>query len=447
MKKSLIAAAFLIGGSIALFADGFKVGADVNFTDYLLQQAEVTTNGNTSWSDLTVRRSPWYTGNTFGRQDLYFKYDSDVWTFYTSFRFDAATTAIGKAYLGVNLLDGTVKLKTGMFQEESFGYGVASYANGPMGRYLAAADLLTNYLYTWRADSQYLTSVEYIPEEPSGLSLFAGVPIDPQATYSNVYPTSTASVSSKWTSAVNRFKVGAKYGLPDGGTVKAFYQNALFSNLGSDTASRKATYIDDLSKGINELFVGVDELPVVEGLVLKAGVDVQYDQALAGKALQNQFSVSAGWDATSELKLTFDTTLTMATPDWVDGNFLPGSESSKIYPLIASGWIFYDSAVAKAAYTLENWVFALAVTGVYEPSTNGHAYVYGQTYAAPVNNGSDGSAFFLGASPSATLVLGAGSLGLGFDVGYESNTGTVSGAQQTNSAFGWRIPVTYTLSL
>jgi len=449
MKKSLITAALLIGGTLALFADGFKVGADVNFTDYLAQQGAVTTDGTTTWADVTVRRSPWYTGSTFGRQDLYFKYDSDIWTFYTSFRFDSGTTDLSKAYLGLSLLDGSVKVRTGLFQEESFGYGISTFAAGPMGKYLAGTALNTSYQYAWRTDSRYLTSVEYIPEEPSGLKVLVGVPLEPQGTYAGVFPTATsASVGAKWTSTFGRFKVAAQYPLPIGGTVKAFYQNALYSNLGSDTDGRKASYVSDLSKGINEGFVGLDDWSVADGLTLKAGLDVQYDQALAGAAIQHQLAVGAGWDVLSDLKLTLDNKATIATPDWIDGNFLPGSEAStKVYPLVTKGWVFYDSAVAKAAYTIDTLTLSVAVNGAYEPKTNGHTHVYGQAYATPVNNGSDGSSFSVGITPAATWTFGAGSLGLGFDLGYEANTGTVSGASQTNSAFGWRIPVTYALSL
>lgn len=452
MKKCLLAVAVLLGGSLSLFADGLKAGVDIDFTDYLAQQSATSTNGPNSWSDITVRRSPWYTGDTFGRQDLYFKYDSDSWNFYTSFRFDQGTTSLGQAHVQVNLDDGVFKLRTGYYQEESFGYGESTFAAGPMGRYLAAADLNTSYLFTWRSDSQYLTSVEFTPDEPSGLSVLVGVPIEPHGTYSNVTPTSSGtSRSALWYTTFERFKLAAKYDLPSGGTLRLTFQNDLFSNqatsTSSDTDQRESAYIQDLTKGIEDGFIGLDNYSPIDGVTVKVGLDVQYDMSLFGQPIQNQIYLSGGWDITSNIRVTLDNVFTMATPDWFNANFLPGTDTSEVYPYVASGWIFYDTAVAKASYTIDPFTLSVALNGGYEPTTNGHMYVYGQAYTAAVNSGSNGSAYCIGLNPMATMKLGAGSLGTGIDLGFLSNTGSVNGVNQTNTAFGWRIPVDYKLSL
>lgn len=454
MKKYLLAAWLVLGGVLTLGADGVKVGANIHFTDTLVQQSQTTLDGTSEWSKMTSKKAPWYAGNTFGRQDLYFQADSAVWNFYTAFRFDGTSaafsgiTALNEAHATLKLADGALKVRSGLYQEQSFGYGMEGFETGPLGRYLAADGEANSYRFTQKSDTRFLTSVEWSPEEWEGLSVLLALPIEPNGNYDGVMADKAKTdANPSWllTNTMNRFRVGVRYSLPDGGVLKAVYQNALWSNqvvaASGDKSGRLPALITDTTKGLSEAFVGLDEFPLVEGLSLKAGYGFQVDPSLQGAASQHQIFTSVGWDITDSLRLTVDNAVTMATADWANAYLLPGS--SKLRPTLTGGGVLYDQAKARAALTLDGLIVALSVNGGYEPATNGHLYTYGQAYVDAVNKGNDGSAYSLGAAPQIIIPFDPGTVSIGFNAGFLSNQ-DASGT--SNSAFGWSIPIDCKLS-
>jgi len=183
MKLRFLATGLLLVlGLGSVHADGLKVGGYTIYTSYLGIQTVRTTNGVTDTSPVTINQGPWWLFNDVGaRTQFNFTYDSDVVGFATSFRLDEALLGsvsgginpLNTANLTFKLMDGQVKVRTGMYQEEGLGFNLDAFATGTIGRYLASS-------HGGGTDSIYLTSVSYAPDEVPGLAVLIGVPIAPE---------------------------------------------------------------------------------------------------------------------------------------------------------------------------------------------------------------------------------------------------------------------------
>jgi len=446
MKLRFLATGLLLVlGLGSVHADGLKVGGYTIYTSYLGIQTVRTTNGVTDTSPVTINQGPWWLFNDVGaRTQFNFTYDSDVVGFATSFRLDEALLGsvsgginpLNTANLTFKLMDGQVKVRTGMYQEEGLGFNLDAFATGTIGRYLASS-------HGGGTDSIYLTSVSYAPDEVPGLAVLIGVPIAPNAL---VYPTSATTATSQTELASNvykRFRLAAKWDVPDLGLVHAYWYNALSSNKTSalDTGFK----INTAYEGMNELMVGIENINFADAQ-WKFGYVM--DNARGGSVWSFQHAVTASsrWMPAAGLTILADSITTVFNKEWATTATTYKDGASETYAS-ASAWPdaklgLWEKVQVNTTYDAKPFQYGLITSCVYEPFSNGHYYMWGQPSAAFVNNDvSQGWELIGVVNPYVKLLIGQGTITLGLNLIADAK----SVGDTTNTSYGWQVPIDFFL--
>jgi hypothetical protein len=447
--KFLAIGALLVLGWTSAFADGLRVGGYAIYTDYLAIQTTRTTNGVTDSAPVTVNAGPWWLLRNVGnRTQFNFSYDSDVVGFVTTFRVDEQMLSdtssglltnlnpLNTANITFKLMDGQVKLRSGLYQEEGLGFDFNAYSTGIVGRYLASS-------HGGGTDSNYLTSVTYSPEDVPGLSVLVGVPIAPN---SLVYPTKAtvdADQADLATNVYKRFRIAAKWDIPDVGLVHAYWYNALYSNKTSATDA--GFLINHAYEGMDEGLIGIENINFLDAQ-WKFGYVMDHARGASDWAFEHNFTVSSRWLPAPGLTILADGIVSLFNKEWATTatTYMDGAQT---YYATSTEWAddklgLINRVQVTTTFDVKPVQYGLLLGGVYEPTGNAHYYMWGQPSAALVNNDVGQGWELIGvANPYVKLAIGQGTVQLGVNLVYDAKSvGSV-----TNTAVGWQVPVDFFL--
>lgn len=478
MKQRLLVSGLLLtlalGTGLAAEGLGPSDGSGVRLGGYAIfenvmavQTSRVLNDGSTQTTNITNHAGPWWQLNDRGsRVQINFNYDKDGFSFASSFRLDESTLATATAssqsnstsssyLMAINplntanvtfkLLDGNLKLRTGMYQEEGLGFDMNTYAMGIVGRYLASN-------HGGGTDSIYLTSLEADPEFVPGLAVLFGVPIEPNTLYGNA---DTKSSKQYWASNVyKRFRLSFKYDLPDVGLIRGYYYNNLWSYTTDPTVSGFKMNVD--GDGLNEYMLGIENMNYF-GVQWKFAYLLEHQKAAVWDSMKHNLIVSSKFSPLPKLNFMVDNMFTVFNKSYIT--------NACVYSMSATGsdggaqTVYADTAEwsdgklglvdklqVNLTYDFRALQFGLLSAVIYEPFSNGHTYIWGQPAAELVAaNGYSsgdvgaGSEWTLMANPYVQLNMGQGNIKVGLVEMYDRKT--VAG--KTTSAYSWQVPVTF----
>lgn len=433
MKARLLAAGFmavLALGSAA--ADGLKVKGYAIYSDFLGIQTFRTTPAGTDDSGITVKKEQWWNfKDAGGRAQLDFSYSQGDVFFLTTFRLDEANLTnftsskealnpLNTAHVAIRLLEGQARFRTGMFQEEGFGYDMNGYASGIWGRYLASN-------HGGATDTLFLTALELMPDEVPGLSVLLGLPIGP---YGYTYPTAAQTelpegVAAWTTNTLNRFRVAFKYDYPVIGLIRGFWYNGLWGT-GKE------------GKGLNEYFLGLENLFFYD-LQYKVAYELQNDLRSSKDAFAHTATLSTLSRPLPAWTLKADGSLFAFNKEWALGAGVFDYGVKATDALWADGkWGLVSKVVVVNSLDLKPFELGLLTSVFYEPFSNGHMDLWGQPHSALVNNDVNrGNEVAAVANPYFKYAIGQGTVTVGLEVMFNS----ITVGSTTNRTVGWRLPV------
>jgi hypothetical protein len=432
----VLAAAFSMAQSVALH--GY-----LDYTNFLVS-AYGLQNGSDMWlqSQYTASYGSWYSGRTEVRLAV----DAANFQFNAGMRLSnslgtwVTPVASEVFYMGnirADFLDGQVRLFTGKFEEEAFGYRWTTLAAGTlMGNHWGVSNFMhwlgQSTMDNLGYDPQYLTALEVRPAFIDGLSVIAAVPISINGLYPNL-PTGAIAVADYWQNILPRFKAGVSYFVsPINATFKAFYFN------GDDFR-----YADNVAAGIvrgdchRDINVEMDMPNVANiGLGLRAAYDLQLYTATAG-AMKHNAIISAAFTAIPHLFVALDyrfayasnyytaANSVMMNKVWVKATYEP--VKNFIVGLQGNAGVMTDSSGQIGAPDISGDDGDLG----FSLSNSGH------TLNTLVIDGTTGLGLGFGVNPYAQLNFSNGFVSLGFDIQYIGYTSAT-----TNMALSFAVPLT-----